>query len=90
MHLYIYLQQYSSIDQIYIQYYVTCLSENSLGLSRPYSEKGNFTKNSRTFYIYEMYILPTKTLDHSCIDLYTMVYFGFPSVSVTKIPNVGT
>lgn len=39
--------------------------------------------------MYEMYILPIKTLDHICIDLYTMVYSRFPSMSVTKIPNVG-
>lgn len=37
-----------------------------------------------------MNILSTKTLDHICTNLYTMVYFGFPSVSVIKIPNVGT
>lgn len=44
MHLYIYLQQHSSIDQIYIQSYIACLSENFLGLSHPYSDKGNFAK----------------------------------------------
>lgn len=52
MHLHVYLQQYSTIDQIYIQSYVACLSENSLGFSRPYSDKGNFAKNNQTLYIY--------------------------------------
>lgn len=43
MHLYIYLQQYT-IGQIYIQSYVACLSENSLGISHLYSDKGNLAK----------------------------------------------